>query len=158
MPAEPSDLTIVCNEYSLLIQPEASSLEEEVVLYLDRISNHPSYSPGTPADTGPDMKGPYAGGDIAVYHLKPESKKKLKDAMSKKKLWPACLPKKSYTNKRGIFGGWLDQEPFYRLSTDSLLAYEKKFLTLKAVRVRIQTWATIVFKRKKLMILAQNEC
>ena len=78
------------------------------------------------------MKGPYAGGDIAVYHLKGESKQKLKAAMEKKKLWPACLPKKSYTNK----GGWLDQEPFYRLSTDSLLAYEKKFLTLKAVWVR----------------------
>ena len=82
------------------------------------------------------MKGPYAGADIAVYHLKSESKKKLKDKMTKKKLWPACLPKKSYTSKRGIFGGWLDQEPFYRLSTDSLLAYEKKFLTLKAVTVR----------------------
>ena len=56
--------------------------------------------------------------------------------MSKGKLWPACLPKKSYTEKRGIFGGWLDQEPFYRLSTDSLLAYEKNYLTLKAVQVR----------------------
>ena len=136
MAAEPSDLTIVCNEYSLMIKPEADSEEEEVVLYLDRITNHPSYSPGTPADTGANMKGPYAGGDIAVYHLKGESKQKLKAAMEKKKLWPACLPKKSYTNKGGIFGGWLDQEPFYRLSTDSLLAYEKKFLTLKAVRVR----------------------
>ena len=136
MPAEPSDLTIVCNEYSLMIQPEADSDEEEVVLYLDRITNYPSYSSGTPADTGANLKGPYAGGDIAVYHLKRESKQKLSDAMSKKKLWPACLPKKSYTNKRGIFGGWLDQEPFYRLSTDSLLAYEKKFLTLKAVMVR----------------------
>ena len=136
MPAEPSDLAIVCNEYSLMIRPEASSIEEEVVLYLERIRNHPRYSPGTPEDTGANMKGPYAGADIAVYHLKSESKKKLKGKMTKKKLWPACLPKKSYTSKRGIFGGWLDQEPFYRLSTDSLLAYEKKFLTLKAVTVR----------------------
>lgn len=137
MAADPSDLTIVCNEYSLMIKPEASSVEEEVVLYLDRITNHPSYSPGTPADTGANIKGPYAGGDIAVYHLTGESKRKLKDAMGKKKLWPACLPKKSYTSKRGVFGGWLDQEPFYRLSTDSLLAYEKTFLTLKAVTVKI---------------------
>ena len=136
MAAEPSDMTIVCNEYSLMIKPEKDSVEEEVVLYLDRVTNYPGYSPGTPADTGADMKGPYAGGDIAVYHLKSESKKRLKDAMSKKKLWPACLPKKSYTDQRGIFGGWLDQEPFYRLSTDSLTAYEKKFLTLKAVQVR----------------------
>ena len=136
MAAKPSDLTIVCNEYSLVIKPEAMSKEKEVVLHLDRITNYPDYSPGTPADTGADMKGPYAGGDIAVYHLKSESKKKLKAAMIKKKLWPACLPKKSYTDKRGIFGGWLDQEPFYRLSTDSLHAYEKKYLTLKAVQVR----------------------
>ena len=107
-----------------------------MVLYLDKITNHPRYSPGTQEDIGANLKGPYAGGDIAVYHLKSESKKKLKDKMTKKKLWPACLPKKSYTSKRGIFGGWLDQEPFYRLSTDSLLAYEKKFLTLKAVTVR----------------------
>ena len=112
------------------------SKEKEVVLYLDRITNYPDYSPGTPADTGAEMKGPYAGGDIAVYHLKNESKKRLKAAMSKEKLWPACLPKKSYSDKRGIFGGWLDQEPFYRLSTDSLLAYEKNYLTLKAVQVR----------------------
>ena len=136
MAAEPSDMTIVCNEYSLMIKPEGKSDEEEVVLYLDRITNYPDYSPGTPADTGADMKGPYAGGDIAVYHLKNESKKRLKAAMSKEKLWPACLPKKSYSDKRGIFGGWLDQEPFYRLSTDSLLAYEKNYLTLKAVQVR----------------------
>ena len=129
-------MTIVCNEYSLMIKPQAMSKEVEVVLYLDRFTNYPGYSPGTPADTGSDMKGPYAGGDIAVYHLKSESKKRLKAAMSKEKLWPACLPKKSYTEKRGIFGGWLDQEPFYRLSTDSLLAYEKNYLTLKAVQVR----------------------
>ena len=141
--AEPSDLTIVCNEYSLVIQPEASSKEEEVVLYLDKITNHPSYSPGTPEDIGANLKGPYAGGDIAVYHLKSESKKKLKDKMTKKKLWPACLPKKSYTNKRGIFGGWLDQEPFYRVGTDSLLAYQKKFLTLKTVMVRIVLWGDL---------------
>ena len=136
MAAEPSDMTIVCNEYSLMIKPGGMSKEKEVVLYLDRITNYPDYSPGTPADTGAEMKGPYAGGDIAVYHLKNESKKRLKAAMSKEKLWPACLPKKSYSDKRGIFGGWLDQEPFYRLSTDSLLAYEKNYLTLKAVQVR----------------------
>ena len=51
--------------------------------------------------------------------------------MSKKKLWPACLPKKSYSDKRWVFGGWLDQAPFYRLSTDNLFAVEKKYLTLK---------------------------
>ena len=82
MAAEPSDLTIVCNEYSLMVQPEANSEEEEVVLYLDRITNFPTYTSGTPADTGANLKGPYAGGDIAVYHLKRESKQKLKAVKS----------------------------------------------------------------------------
>ena len=31
--ATPSDLVIVCSEYSLQIQPETSSVEEEVVLF-----------------------------------------------------------------------------------------------------------------------------
>ena len=57
-----------------------------MVLYLDKITNHPSYSPGTQEDIGANLKGPYAGGDIAVYHLKGESKQKLKAAMEKKKL------------------------------------------------------------------------
>ena len=63
--------------------------------------------------------------------------------MSKKKLWPACLPKKSYSDKRWVFGGWLDQAPFYRLSTDNLFAVEKKYLTLKAVQVRNYRYKTV---------------
>ena len=31
--ATPSDMVIVCSEYSLQIQPETSSVEEEVVLF-----------------------------------------------------------------------------------------------------------------------------
>ena len=59
----------------------------------------------------------------------------LKTKMSPGKLWPACLPKKEYNGVEGIFGGWLDQEPFYRLTTNSLLAHEKNYLTLKSVEV-----------------------
>ena len=74
--------------------------------------------------------------------------------MSKKKLWPACLPKQSYSDKRGVFGGppnggWLVQEPFHRLSSDSLFAIEKKYLTLKAVQVRNYRYKKEFAKRKK---------
>ena len=88
-------------------------------------------------DVGADLKGPYAGGDIAVYHLTEESKAKLKKAMQKERLWPACLPRKpdEYTSKRGIFAGWIDQEPFHRVGTDSIAAYEINFLTLRATQV-----------------------
>ena len=133
--AEPSDMLIVCSEYSLQIKPESTSVEEEVVLFLDRITNFPGYTTGTEEDTGANLKGPYAGGDIAVYHLTRESLALLKSRMSPGRLWPACLPKKDYTDDRGIFAGWLDQEPFYRRVTDTIQAYEDTYLTLKSVEV-----------------------
>ena len=133
--AGPSDMLIVCSEYSLQIKPESSSAEEEVVLFLDRITNFPGYTTGTEEDKGANLKGPYAGGDIAVYHLTQKSLELLKDKMTPGKLWPACLPKKNYIGKQGIFGGWLDQEPFYRLTSNSILAYERTYLTLKSVQV-----------------------
>ena len=57
--------------------------------------------------------------------------------MRKERLWPACLPRKpsEYTSKRGIFAGWIDQEPFHRVGTDSIAAYEINFLTLRATQV-----------------------
>ena len=133
--AGPSDMLIVCSEYSLQIKPESSSAEEEVVLFLDRITNFPGYTTGTENDKGANLKGPYAGGDIAVYHLTQKSLELLKDKMTPGKLWPACLPKKNYIGKQGIFGGWLDQEPFYRLTSNSIQAYERTYLTLKSVEV-----------------------
>ena len=133
--AGPSDMLIVCSEYSLQIKPESSSAEEEVVLFLDRITNFPGYTTGTEEDKGANLKGPYAGGDIAVYHLTQKSLELLKAKMTPGKLWPACLPKKNYISKKGIFGGWLDQEPFYRLTSNSIQAYERTYLTLKSVEV-----------------------
>ena len=47
------------------MKPEAGSNEERQVLHLERITNHPNYSPGTVEDKWADLKGPYAGGDIA---------------------------------------------------------------------------------------------
>ena len=64
--SKPTDLTIVCNEYSIMIKPMNISIEEEVVFHLDRVTNHPSYNPGTPADIGAELtqRVPMLGGTL----------------------------------------------------------------------------------------------
>ena len=94
------------------------------------------YDPGTNEDRGPDLKGPYAGHDIAVYHLTQASKLDIKSKMKEGQLWPACLPKKQYPTNRGIFAGWLDQEPFYRGTVNRIESYERQYLFLKTTVVR----------------------
>ena len=130
-PAKPSEMNIVCSEYSLAIQPEQVSPEKELVLNIEQIKNFPGYQQGTDEDTGENLKGPYVGGDIAVYHITSESKKKAKGRMKDNALSPACLPQKEYNDERGIFAGWLDQEPFYRVATTNIQTYEEEYLTLK---------------------------
>ena len=129
-------MNIVCSEYSLAIQPEQVSEEKEVVLKIRKITNYPGYQQGTNEDTGQNLKGPYAGGDIAVYHVTSESKEKAKKSMKAGTLSPACLPEESYKKESGLFAGWLDQEPFYRLSTSNITSYEREYLTLKTVEVK----------------------
>ena len=128
-------MNIVCGEYSLAIQPEQVSEEKEVVLKIKKITNFPGYQQGTDKDTGENLKGPYAGRDIAVYHITSESKKRAKKSMKEGTLSPACLPERSYKSERGVFAGWLDQEPFYRVSTDNIFAYEREYQTIKRVEV-----------------------
>ena len=139
-PAEPSELNIVCSEYSLAIQPEQVSPEKELVLKIERITNFPGYKQGTEEDTEENLKGPYAGGDIAVYHITSESKEKAKKRMRDKTLSPACLPQKDYESQKGIFAGWLDQEPFYRVSTADIKTYEEEYLTLRRVEVNLMNF------------------
>ena len=134
-PAEPSELNIVCSEYSLAIQPEQVSLEKELVLKIRNIINFPGYQQGTNEDEGENLKGPYIGGDIAVYKITSESKKKAKKSMKKGTLSPACLPQINNEDERGIFAAWLDQEPFYRLSTINIQVYEKEYLRIRTVEV-----------------------
>ena len=128
-------MNIVCSESSLQIQPEDRSPEEELVLAIAKISNSPSYSAGTNEDVGKDLKGPYAGGDIAVYHLTEEAKEKIKGKMKRGVLWPACLPKKKYTQKKGIYVGWVDQEPYYRVTTDRISAYQSFYIFRRKIEV-----------------------
>ena len=147
-----SHFFFVCSDNSLQIQPEQSSTEEELVLHIKDIVNHPSYEQGTNADKGAHMKGPYAGADIAVYHLTEKSKHNAKEQMRKKKetLRPACLPKKEYSSKRGFFAGWLDQEPFYRAGTLNIRTYEKEYLFPRTVEVRQATKCT---KKAKIVCM-----
>ena len=111
------------------------SPEKELVLKIWKIINFPGYQQGTNKDRGENLKGPYAGGDIAVYKITSESKKKAKISMKEGTLSPACLPQTDYEGERGIFAGWLDQEPFYRLSTINIQVYEKEYLTIRKVEV-----------------------
>ena len=132
-------MNIVCSEHSLAIQPEQVSPEKELVLEIMSITNFPGYRQGTESDTEENLKGPYAGGDIAVYHISAESKEKAKRGMKQGNLSPACLPEKNYESDMGIFAGWLDQEPFYRPSTSNIETYEREYQTLRTVQVRIIT-------------------
>ena len=134
-PAEPSELDIVCSEYSLAIEPEQVSPEKELVLKIWKIINFPGYQQGTNKDRGENLKGPYAGGDIAVYKITSKSKKRAKESMKEGTLSPACLPQRSYKHGNGVFAGWLDQEPFYRVSTINIQAYEREYLRIKTVKV-----------------------
>ena len=122
----------------MVTQPEQVSPEKELVLEILEIINFPGYNPGTNEDKGKDLKGPYAGGDIAVYKITSDSKEKAKIRMrmeNGKWLSPACLPERSYEKERGVFAGWLDQEPFYRVSTTNIQDYEDEFLRIRTVEV-----------------------
>ena len=64
--AEPSDLQIVCGEYSVESpEPEITSPETEVVLDILEIINHPDYKP----NEEPGVGGPIEGNDISVYKV-----------------------------------------------------------------------------------------
>jgi len=132
--AKPSDMQIVCGEHNIDVKPEKYSTEEEIVLTITEIINHPNYEPDTIRDgVKLDSKGPYAGSDIAVYRVDDEP---LKTKMARKVLWPACLPKEKYTTQRGIFAGWLDPEPYYRIDEDrDLKTYRNNYLFTKQLQV-----------------------
>ena len=140
----------------MAVQPEQVSVEKEVVLQIRKITNHPGYQQGTNEDTGENLKGPYAGGDIAVYHITSESKEKAKKSMSEGTLSPACLPESSYTNPKGVFAGWLDQEPFYRVSATSIKAYEKEYLTIKTVEVYGKYHNIVKLKLRQIFAFRTN--
>ena len=134
--ALPNEMQIVCGEYSLIEQPEKFSVENEVVLEILEIVNHEDYDPGKP---GEERKGPYNGSDIAVYKVNAE---KLK--LKKKELYPACLPKSpdlvslEQGKSTGIFAGWIDPEPIYRiLEEESFQDYIESYLVPRQTQMEM---------------------
>ena len=122
------------------------------------ITNFPGYQQGTESGTVENLKGPFAGGDIVVYHISAESKEKAKRGMKQGNLSPACLPEKNYESEMGIFAGWLDQEPFYRLSTSNIETYEREYQTLRTVQVRIITDYLEPFTCSGLLLSGGEDC
>ena len=119
----------------MAIEPEQVSQEKELVLKIWKIINFPGYQQGTNKDMGENLRGPYAGGDIAVYKITSDSKKRVQKRMKEGTLSPACLPERSYEKESGVFAGWLDQEPYYRVSTVNIQAYEREYLRIRTVKV-----------------------
>ena len=103
--AAAEDLLLVCGEWSTAEEPELYSREEEVVLPVTKVINHPLYS----AELGPGE-----GYDIAVYHAD-NTKLSQWDTVQEGVLYPACLPQKSdiAVGTRGIFAAWKDPIPLY---------------------------------------------
>ena len=114
--ADPGDLQIVCNEYNVDTIPEEDTLEQEKVLEILKITNHPGYNPGTEEDFGPYIKGPFTGSDISVYHVNDANL-----TLEEGSFWPACLPRLE-SSSEDIFAGWMDPEPTYRVRGSSRVA------------------------------------
>ena len=109
MAAEVTDIQIVCSQYNVDAIPESFTEENERILKVTKITNHPNYSPGTEEDRNANLKGPYAGSDISVYHVD-DTEFRMKEG----EVWPACLPREdgpaTAGASRDFFAGWLDPE------------------------------------------------
>ena len=137
MAAEVTDIQIVCSQYNVDVIPESFTEENEKILTVTKITNHPDYDPGTDEDDGANLKGPYAGNDISVYHVD-DTKFRLKEG----EVWPACLPRDEGPSSTGasqdFFAGWLDAEPVYRVQeTASLKDYRESYLLPRKSQVQL---------------------
>ena len=106
----------VCQVYNVGPVPESETDEEELILTVTRIANHPRYQSGQEEEEETEIftDGPYRGHDISVYHVN-DDKLRLKEG----KLWPACLPRLEFKDSDpAFFAGWKDQEPIHRLASD----------------------------------------
>ena len=103
--AEATDLLIVCGEWSTAEEPELYSREDEVVLAVTKITNHPKYSA---------EQGPGEGHDIAVYHVD-DMKLRADGVVGERGVFPACLPDPDQVAvaTRGIFASFKDPIPLY---------------------------------------------
>jgi hypothetical protein len=130
--ADPADLLVVCGVWSIGEEPELYSREDEVVLPVTKIINHPGYSPEF---------GPGEGNDIAVYHVDDTL---LRDGqVPEGTVLPACLPDPAdpAAGSRAIFAPWKDPVPlyaYYGLDFDrSVKRYRADELVLRHSRMEV---------------------
>jgi len=114
--ALPSELQIVCGESSSL------SPSTPVVLPITSIINHPSYS---------TANGPIDGNDIAVYIVDDANLVTSMDTVGTKPVYPACLPKETYSNTESFISGWRNPLPASTLAEATELTmdqYKKQYI------------------------------
>ena len=157
--AKRDDMIIICGENNIDVKPEAFSAENEIVLKIKRIIIHPDYI-ASGRDNRTLDAGPIDGSDIAVYHV--DDSPLYKDGVSilkPKELFPACLPKQEYSSNKGIFAGWLDPEPYYRVSpTENLGTYRRTYLQTKQVLVEEVLCRDPPWMRSNTFYPAGTEC
>ena len=129
---------IVCGEWDIGPVSENLSLENEVVLEVRKIINHPDFDV---------RKGLTNGADISVYFVD-DSPLKLDGVIDKKKIYPACLPTRAHLNKRGILAGWADPLEFgifypenspggSSTAEENINEYREKHLIMKHVELEV---------------------
>ena len=158
MEADPEDLQIVCRVYNVGPVPESETDENEIVLTVTQIANHPEYQAGsTLLDTGSGTtRGPFTGYDISVYHVN-DAKLQLQQGV----LWPACLPRLegSEDPKSDFFAGWKDQEPLHKLDPDvRVSAITNNDYYPRAVQVKNVTCADPAWMNSSTFYPARTLC
>ena len=126
-----ADLQVVCGEFSIEEAPEQLTPEEEVVMEVSSFTNHPLYDPA---------KGPIGGYDLAIFKVK-DSPLRQYGAMSRRGIWPACFPKKSYMEAPSILAGWKDPRPsFLSYADDEEIArvYSLRNLQQRQTRMKLK--------------------
>ena len=125
MEAQPEDLQIICGEHSIITEPDFFSPEQEIVLTIEKITNHPKFS----LEEG---RGPIEGYDIAVYHVD-DTNLRLKE----ESIWPACLPRAGQNYQKFVYAGWADPEPLYRRRNNNETIGQYKFNNYYPNQIRL---------------------
>ena len=134
--ADVADLDIVCGEHNIGSLPEVLSLENEIVLRIKRIVNHPKYT---------QENGPINGYDISVYQVDDSPLVDLvlpaTNLLDPRQIYPICLPRQSesdYQSTKGILTGWRDPRPQYFSQgnqQDDQIKYRKDNILLRQVQM-----------------------
>ena len=122
------------------MKPETETPEDEVVLDVTKIVNHPGYDAA---------KGPIAGNDIAVYLV---NEANWPGKLERWKIYPACLPRPSYRKRlsgdsKAHLAGWTDPKPIYKImdSTTTLRDYQFNLYPNQVTQITADWFELFVF-------------